>query len=166
MRNKKDWKFYLGIVLFIYSFIPYIISSLLPFWGMSVEKLLTIITTLIISAEIAFIISIVLLGKIFVEKFQEKLKKLFRRKGPPKPISKTRHYFGIILLLLSFVPCVLIDIFLCLDYPQTEKQHTTILIGILSGYTLFIIAFYILGTNFWSRLKKLFQWPGEDLKEK
>jgi hypothetical protein len=163
-KNKKDWKYYLGMTLFIYCWIPYIVSGAVLFFNIPMGKLIGIMAAFIASSEISFAISVVLLGKPFIQMLKAKLKgKLFRHKapGPEKPISKTRHYIGIILLILSFIPCFVVEISLFFGYPKTEGGHVVMYLGVIAGYTIFIVSLFILGGDFWDRLKELFQYPGK-----
>ncbi len=162
---KKNWKYYLGITLFIFSWIPYISSGILLFLEIPPGKLFGIITILIASSEISFVISIVLLGKTFIKILKTKILGIFFRNKevqPAKLISKTRYYIGIILLLLSLTPDFSVDILLLFGYPKTDSGHVYMFIGSLLGYTVFIISLFVLGSDFWERAKKLFYWNGED----
>ena len=48
-----------------------------------------------------------------------------------------------------------------IGYPKTEEGHVVMYLGVLAGYTIFIASLFILGGEFWDRLKRLFQWPGK-----
>ena len=164
LKIDKNWKYYLGLALFFYSFVPYVISGMLLFFNISLGELIGVMASFIASAEIAFAISVVLLGKPFVMMFKTKIKKiLFRRKvaQPEKPISKLRHYIGIALILVSLLPLFAAEFSLFLGYPKTAGGHTALLLILLSGDAVFIVSLFVLGSEFWDRLKKLFQWPGE-----
>ena len=163
-ENKKDWKYYVGMTLFIYCWIPYIVSGMLLFFKIPLGKLLGIMAAFIASSEISFAISVVLLGKTFVKLLEAKIKGFFGRHKvalPAKPIGKTRHYIGIILLFLSLMPCFIVELSLFSGYPKTEGGHVIMFLSMLLGYTMFIVSLFILGGEFWARLKKLFQWPGD-----
>jgi hypothetical protein len=64
----------IGYFLFVISFIAWAAIAALPFLNLSIEMGAAITTGLIVGAETAFFLSIVLLGKDFLEKF----KNLFR----------------------------------------------------------------------------------------
>ena len=162
---KKDKKYYLGIALFGYSFIPYIFTFLiLPFLPVSKVAAVSIATGLLISSEISFLLCVVLLGKPFMQLIKSKIKaSIFRKKGVAhlKPVGKVRHSVGITMLLVaSIVPYFLTEIALFLGY--VEQYGHTALIGLLIlGDVLFITSFFVLGGEFWGRVKELFQWPGK-----
>ena len=162
---KKDKKYYLGVFLFIYSFIPYVFTFLvLPFLPVSKANAISLATGLLISSEISFLLSVALLGKPFIQLLKSKIKaSIFRKKGEThlKPVGKIRHAVGITMLLVAFiVPYSLTEIALLLGYVE-KYGHTALINLLILGDVLFITSFFILGGEFWARVKKLFEWPGK-----
>lgn len=164
MNNNKNWKYYLGIIFLIYSFIPYLfISLVLPFLDITDTEMVTITTTLIISAEVSFLSSVSLLGKPFVIYLKSKLKSFFLRKkvvAEPKPVGKIRFYTGLTLFFLSLIiPYYFVELALFFNYVD-KLGATNLILMMVSGDFLFIISLFILGSDFWENLNKLFIWPG------
>jgi hypothetical protein len=162
-KIQKNWKFYLGISLCIYSFIPYIVSGMLLFFKIPLGNLMALIGVFLTSAEVAFAISVILLGKPFIKMLKSKFKGWFIREKaavPAKPIGKFRHYLGIVLLLSSFLPDIAVQVSLFLGYPKSAYGEGVALIAMLAGTTMFIAGLIILGPDFWERLMKLLKWPG------
>ena len=60
----------IGHFLFVISFIAWAAIAALPFLNLSIEMGAAITTGLIVGGETAFFLSIVLLGKDFLEKFK------------------------------------------------------------------------------------------------
>ena len=151
---QKDYKFYCGIALLIYSFIPYVATIIIVPFSRSVGKLLSSISLLIISAEVAFAFSVVLLGKPFINLIKKEfiIKYIF----PPGNISKIRHYCGVVLFGMSFMPYLLTEIFLFFDLP--DEHSTFFLFLLILGNLLFVSSLIVLGTNFWEKLKNLFKY--------
>lgn len=162
---EKNKKYYLGIGLFVYSFVPYVFTFLiLPFLPVSKVNALSMATALLISAEISFLLSVALLGKPFVQLLKSKIKgAVFRKKGvaPLKSVGRFRHRVGITMLIVaSIVPYFFTEIALILGF--VEKYGHSTLVGLLvMGDVLFITSFFVLGGEFWARFSQLFQWPGK-----
>ncbi|MBL7210980.1 MAG: hypothetical protein ISS61_01225 [Desulfobacteraceae bacterium] len=132
------------------------------FFKIPIGEVIGIIGAFLGSAELAFAISVVLLGKPFVKILGAKLKRIFLRHKavqPAKPVGKRRYYIGIVFLLLSFLPWFIAELALFFGYPKTEDGHTILLLIMLSGDAMFIISLFTLGGDFWDRLKNLFQYP-------
>ena len=162
---KKDKKYYLGIALFVYCFIPYVFTFLvLPFLPVSKVKAVSIATGLLISSEISFLLCVALLGKPFIQLLKSKIKaSIFRKKGVAhlKPVGKVRHAVGITMLLVaSIVPYFMTEIALLLGCVE-KYGHTGLINLLILGDVLFITSFFILGGEFWARVNKLFEWPGK-----
>src|SRR5262249_29685110 len=101
-----------------------------------------------------------LLGKPFVESLKTKVKGLFARPpGPPTPISRRRHAFGLVLFSLS-----LVTYYLAMTIPFLGWDKAAELTGIvavaLAGEVFFLTSLFVLGGEFWERLKALYRWPG------
>jgi hypothetical protein len=60
----------IGYFLFVISFIAWAVIAVLPFLDLSLEMVATITTALIVGSEIAFYLSLALLGKEFVSKIK------------------------------------------------------------------------------------------------
>lgn len=160
MKVERNWKYYLGITLFIYSFLPYCVAGILLFFRMPIAKFLKLLVIFIASAELSFAASAALLGKTVIEAIKSKIHNIFRPRVAmrPMPIGKARHRTGIALLLLSFAPYFITEASLLLGYPKTEQGHLNLFFLLLSGDTIFILSLFALGNDFWERLKKLFEW--------
>lgn len=160
MAIEKNWKYYLGIALFVYSFLPYFVAVALFFLHMPITKLLAFLGVFIVSAEVSFIVSAALLGKTVIEYIKARLKGVFKSpmQAQSVRVGKARHYLGIVLLILSFSPYFFVEISLLLGYPKTDGGHTALFWVMLSGDAIFIISLFVLGSDFWERLKKLFEW--------
>ena len=163
---KKDKKYYLGIALFVYCFIPYIITFMvLPFLPVSKAKAVSIATGLLISSEISFLLCVALLGKPFIQVIKAKIKGVFGKKDVAdlKPVGKVRHYVGITMLLVAaIVPYFLTEMALALGIVE-KYGHTELISLMVMGDVLFIASFFVLGGEFWARVNQLFQWPGKTI---
>ncbi len=71
----------IGYILFVASFMAWAAIAILPFLSLSIEKVAAVTTILIISGEVAFFSSIVLLGKEFLEKFKILVRQFFNKKS-------------------------------------------------------------------------------------
>lgn len=160
--GRKDWKYYLGLALFVYSFLPYCVGGALLFFKIPLGKLFSLLGIFIASAEIAFVLSAILLGKTVFEAIKARIKSFFKPRGagPPAPIGKFRHYSGVAVMLLSALPYLAVEIALFLQYPRAGGGHGVLFLLLLAGDALFIASFFILGNAFWEGVKKLFEWPG------
>jgi hypothetical protein len=68
--RKKTMKKVIGFFLFVLSFVAWAVIGVLPFLNLSIEMSAAITTVLIVGGEIAFFLSIALLGKEFLGKIK------------------------------------------------------------------------------------------------
>ena len=79
---------------------------------------------------------------------------------PPRPIGKTRHTIGVILFFASFLPYPFVVAALMFLHPTGRDIHYLVA-ALLAGDGIFITSLFVLGGEFWERLKRLFEWPGK-----
>ncbi len=156
----KDWKYYLGISLFAYSFIPLSVVAALPFLGMSLAESGAMAVIFLATGEISFYASAALLGKEFLAAMKKRVLSWFRTEaGPPKPVGRNRHRTGVILLVASFLPyyAVLLDL---LFFSPQGTEITFLAWSLVASEVMGMISLFLLGAPFWERLKHLFDWSG------
>jgi len=163
MKPEKDWKYYLGLFLFIYSFAPICTVELLFLLPLTTSEKASAALVYVGSGEIAFLCAVALLGKPFVELLKAKIKGFFISKkpaAPPEPITKTQHAIGVTLFFMSFLPYPVAEAILFFGHPTGRDLHYLVA-AMLTGDVIFIISLFVLGGEFWERLKNLFEWPGK-----
>jgi hypothetical protein len=159
---KRDWKFYLGLALLVFSAIPICTVELVMLLPLTKTQALSLGAVYLASGEGAFLLAVALLGKPFIQAVKSKIKAFLSRPkdaAPAGPIGKTRHYVGVSLFLLSFSPYVITEIailFVNLDAAGLR----ILLILLLSGDVMCVVSLLVLGEEFWGRLQALFRWPG------
>lgn len=134
----------------------------MPTLPLSVAAAASIATGVIVSAEIAFWAGAALLGRSFFQALKSRILGWFRprREGvPSRPISRARHYLGVTMLLGSGLFYYVAAAFAFLDLPR-QQMLTAIVATLIAGEAVFIASLLILGSDFWAKLKQLFQWPG------
>jgi len=162
MNTEKGWKYYLGLTLFAYSFLPILTVELLFLLPITHAEAASLALIYVGSGEVSFFCAVVLLGKQFVTALKSRVKGFFfpkRPAGPPRPVGKIRHAVGVTLFFVSFLPYPLVELTLILSHP-TGRELNSLVAAMLAGDVIFIVSLFVLGNEFWERLKKLFEWPG------
>jgi hypothetical protein len=159
---EKNWKYYLGLALLALSIIPVCTVELVLLLPITKTQAVSVGAVYLAFGEGAFLLAATLLGKPFIQTVKAKIKGLFSRPngaGPRQPISKTRHYLGVSLFLLSFSPYLITEIAILFVSLQ-EAELRILLILLLSGDVMCVVSLLVLGDEFWGRLQRLFEWPG------
>ncbi len=157
----RGWKFYVGLALFVYSFATFGIAALVPFvFPPAVAAAL--LTGVVLSGELGFWVSAALLGRPFIDALKAKVAALVARRDSraPPPISRPRHVLGLVLFSLSFVTyyVAMATPFLGLS---KSVELTAIVVVAITGELLFVSSLFVLGGEFWERIKALYRWPRE-----
>jgi len=163
MNPEKNGKYYLGLLLLVYSFIPICTVELIFFLPLTTSEKASVALIYVGSGEIACICAVALLGKAFVEAVKTRIKGFFVRKkpvAPPKPIGRTQHAIGVTLFFMSFLPYPVVEGVLIFGHPM-GRDLNYLVYAMLAGDVIFIVSLFILGGEFWERLKRLFEWPGK-----
>lgn len=102
--------------------------------------------------ELAIMLSIVIMGKAGFAFLKSKVGQFFKQYGPPEIVSKTRYTIGLIMFIIPFIIGWLLPYFEHLIF-WYEEYHLWINI---SGDILLILSLFVLGGDFWEKLRSLF----------
>jgi len=102
--------------------------------------------------ELAIMLSIVIMGKAGFAYLKSKIGRLFKQYGPPDKVSKVRYTIGLIMFIIPFLIGWLLPYFEHL-IPWYDAYHLWINI---CGDILLIVSLFILGGDFWEKIRSLF----------
>ena len=100
--------------------------------------------------EIIMVIAIALWGKTTFDYFMGYIYRFFKRLAPSASVSTTRYYIGLILFISSFFPSWI------LAYAPTLVSNSARIYIVFTFDILFIISFFVLGGDFWEKIRALF----------
>jgi len=102
--------------------------------------------------ELAIMLSIVIMGKAGFAFLKSKVGQFFKQYGPPETVSKTRYTIGLLLFIIPFIIGWLLPYFEHL-IPRYDEYHLWINIP---GDILLVLSLFVLGGDFWEKLRSLF----------
>ena len=104
--------------------------------------------------EILMLVSVAILGADGYHFLKEKLWALLKKTAPSAKVSRPRYIFG---LILFFVPLIYawLEPYVGDLNPWLQDNH---MIFNITGDLLFVTSLYILGGDFWDKLRALFQY--------
>ena len=126
---------------------------------------------LIVGGELLSLSSIVFLGKEGFKAIKSKVF-AFAKTGFTAPVGRTRHYIGIAMLCTNVLTSYIVAIYLWdafgastaeapppviwgLDFAQ---QGSMVFWLFLIGEVSFLISLYVLGADWWGRVRNVFVW--------
>ena len=147
------WRYWLGLFFFVFAWICPLFIPVVMALGFSEETKTMLSGFLMIGApEILSIVSIVFLGKPGFEYLKSKLISAIRIALPRSKVSRMRYRIGLFLLVLNIVFAYLI-----FYVPEWIPGYAENRIPInLAADFLFIVTLFILGGDFWDKLRALF----------
>jgi hypothetical protein len=151
--NPTGWRFRLGLFFFVLGWLCPLFIPLVTRSDLSVETKTLLSGFLLIGVpEIFSLISIVILGKSGFDYIKTKVFTFLKLVVPQGPVSRTRYTIGLVMLLLHLV----------------YANFTFYAPGLIPGYAedritfnltadfLFLVTLFVLGGDFWDKLRALF----------
>jgi hypothetical protein len=146
-------KLYIGVGLFIFGWIMplfgiWVATSALP---VAVKGPIAGLLTLG-GPEVCFIAAVALLGKETFNLLTSKVLAALHRMAPSGAVSRTRYRIGIALLLITCIPTYVMGY-----APQylPDVSPARLYVNIAADL-LFVISLFVLGGDFWDKLRALF----------
>ena len=102
--------------------------------------------------ELAILLAIVIMGKAGFAYLKSKIGRLFKQFGPPDKVSNTRYTVGLIMFIIPlFIGWILPYVEHLI--PIYDQYHLWFNIP---GDILLIASLFVLGGDFWEKLRSLF----------
>jgi hypothetical protein len=151
-RAPEGWRFSIGLAFFVAGWICPLFIPLVTYASISTQTKTLVSGFLLIGApEIFTLVSIFILGKSGFEFIKKKLFALLRRAAPSSQVSRTRYRAGLFMLLLHVVYANFT--FYAPDMiPGYLENRLTM--NLLADF-LFLITLFVLGGDFWDKLRAL-----------
>lgn len=104
--------------------------------------------------ELFMIIAAAILGKPGYQYLKQLLLKLLKRYGPPERVNKKRYTIGLVMFTLPLIIGWILPYFAGKISFYVDHQ----LVLNIALDTLFILSIFVLGGEFWDKLRGLFVW--------
>ena len=150
--ENPGFRFYLGLVIFITSFFMLPIGLVLK--GFMATHFLkgVILAVFWISAPLMKISSIAILGKSSYEWINYKMHYIYHHVAKPHQVTPLRYNIGLVLFVLPFLPNYMISFMPHLFSISLTARY----IIIVASDVVFIASLFVLGGDFWDKLRALF----------
>ncbi|MCK9376098.1 MAG: hypothetical protein M0P73_08115 [Syntrophobacterales bacterium] len=151
MRHKL--RFYLGLVCFGLSLILPLFGILVAWLPQSLAAKAAIIGLLTVGGpEVLGLLAVICLGKENLLYLKDKLFAWLKRLRPPSPVSRTRYRVGLVMFLLPLIPT-----YIMAYLPQWLPDHAAPRLYVnLAADFIFLASLFVLGGDFWDKLRALF----------
>jgi hypothetical protein len=143
------WRFKVGIALFAWIILSWLLLPIEAALGMSARIIGATTGVLVISNKILFVIATAVMGKAG---FAVLKAMLFQKLAPPAEVSPMRYRIGLVMFFFPFLQGLL-ETYASHIAPQLVANR--LWVDILMDAML-IASLFVLGGNFWDKLRSLF----------
>ena len=149
----QSWRLRLGVAIFLLSIVlPVAGIPALSSFDLSTAMISTISGVLLVSAELLGISAVAVMGKPGYLYIKNRFLYFLKRHGPPQVVSRRRYTLGLIMFSTPLL-FGLISIYLA-DYIPGYSQQP--LYYAVSFDILLLASLFVLGGNFWDKVRSLF----------
>ena len=153
-----DWRFKIGVALFVLSIaLPLVGVTLVATLGLSAQMTASVSGMLLVGAEVLGIIAVAVMGKSGYAYIKNLVFGFLKQYGPPREVSRLRYTIGLVMFTLpilfgwvSLYTAELIPGFIRSPLPYA-----------LGGDFLLLASLFVLGGNFWDKMRALFVYDAE-----
>ena len=152
-QPKAGWRFRLGLTILIVGwFSPVLIpvitrTSLATEWKTIISGLLAVGIP-----EVFTVVAIAIMGKSGYNLIKERIFSFLKKHGPPDRVSLTRYRVGLVMFVLPVVFGWLGPY----GVHRIPGYETHRLVVSVIGDVMFIASFFVLGGDFWDKVRALF----------
>ena len=152
-HSSAGWRLKLGICLFGLSiFTPLCGIPLVTLIGMSATQTATISGVLLVGAEILGLIAVAVMGKDGYAFLKQRVVGLIRPYAPVKTVSRRRYILGLVLFILPIL-FGWFSVYTAKFIPGFSNYPLLYAVG---GDLMLLTSLYILGGDFWDKIRGLF----------
>lgn len=145
------WRIKVGFALFILSLCWPAVGALTALAGASAATVSAVSGVMFIVGEVMAIAAIAIAGKEGFSFIKAKVMGVFKRRiGPPREVGKVRYVIGLLMFTAPFV------VGWALPYVWADAEPKQRIYVALACDVVFLISLFVLGGNFWSKLRSLF----------
>jgi hypothetical protein len=150
--ENPGFRFYLGLIVFVASFFMLPIGLILKGFMLTHFWKGFVLAAFWISAPIMKITSVAILGKASYNWINYKMHYIFHHVAKPHQVTPLRYNFGLVLFVLPFLPNYMISFMPHLFNIDITTRYVIIIISDV----MFISSLFVLGGDFWDKLRSLF----------
>lgn len=155
--HTANWRFVAGVSVLVLAMVLPLAALFIPLLGLPATQSALIGGALVAGApEVLILLAVALLGRQNFDLIVGAAKKYFFTTFFSTPVSRERYYVGLAICLLSIVPLYVAG------YMPSWMPADSGRIALLAMADLaFILSFFIMGGEFWEKVRHLFVWEGK-----
>ena len=150
--NAVGWRFKLGITLFVMAFLLWLLVPLAAVIGLPASRIATLAGTIFIANKLLLLAVIGVMGKAGFQQLKGMVFGYAGKLAPEAIVSTTRYQIGLVMFCLPLISGWLEPYVDALAPGLRPNLWQLQLLGDL----MFVTSFFVLGGNFWAKVRALF----------
>ena len=147
------WRIKLGFALFLTSLIGFpLLIPLMALIGLSGERIAAVTGGLVLAAELMMVAGAAIAGKDGFAYIKSTVFGYLKPLGPPKTVSRVRYRIGLVMFILPLLLGWAAPYF----GDHIPGFETNMLIYGIAGDVILAASLFVLGGDFWEKLRSLF----------
>jgi len=146
-----NWRFKLGIALFILAFALWLLLPLAAAIGASGARIATLTGALFVTNKVLLLMVVAVMGKAGFQELKRHLSG-YAASLVPDTVSPLRYRIGLVMLCLPLIASFL-EPYVDSIWPSLRPNLWQLQ---LLGDVMLLASFFVLGGNFWGKLRALF----------
>ena len=151
-QPKPGWRIKVAFTLFIASLGWPLLVPLMPLFGFSGTAIAAFSGTMLVMGELMIVAAVAIAGKQGFAYIKSKVFGVLKAYGPPKTVSRGRYIVGLVMFMVPVLlgwagPYAG-------DYLPGFTENP--LIYAIVGDVLLVVSLFVLGGDFWDKLRSLF----------
>jgi len=157
-KQVAGWRLKLGVALFVISILlPVAGIPLVTMLGLSTTMIASVSGVILVGGEVVGVCAVVVMGKSGFAFIKNRIFGFLKQHGPPQKVSRGRYNIGLVIFCLPLLfgwlsPYISKWISGLLSYPLTFA---------IGGDILILVSFFVLGGDFWDKIRSLFIYDAE-----
>jgi hypothetical protein len=146
------WRFKLGICIFIFAFALWLLIPLAASMGVAGSRIAAMTGAIFIANKVLLLTCIAVMGKAGFQQLKGLVFGYAKGLAPSGPIGPARHVIGLVMFCLPLVTAMLepyVDQFFPGLRPNIWQLQAL-------GDLMLIASFFVLGGDFWNKIRALF----------
>jgi len=149
---RVGWRIKIGFAMFIVSVFWPVLLPILPLFGLSPGSIATFSGIMLATADVIMMAAAAVAGKEGFTFIKQRVFGFIKSYGPPQAVSATRYKTGLVILMLPVLYAFLSP-YIGQYIPGLDEHRK---VYAIAGDLLLLFGLFLLGGDFWDKLRALF----------
>jgi hypothetical protein len=152
VATASGWRFKVGLGIFVLAFALWLLIPLAASLGLAAARIAALTGAIFVANKVLLVTCIAVMGKPGFQQLKSMVFGHAKRLAPSKTVGPIRHAIGLVMFCLPLVSAML-EPYVDQIWPGLRPNIWQVQV---LGDVLLIASFFVLGGDFWSKIRALF----------